>query len=185
MNTMGESVANRAEHCKTRNRARGACKRTQWRITQIHVLNLHKTAYQSPRETRETSANEKNYRTWGDTEGPMTVFRPVLLAVAPAFCVGLLYASIVTSRSTVSFPYARTLISCGQPSPSNIDRSSSAWSGSAACGDVDEVVTKATFVRGWVACCGLGVSPVCGLLALLPAPAASPALLCGCASSRK
>ncbi len=83
--------------------------------------------------------------------------KPVLLAVAPAFCIGLFYAAIVTARATASFPFARTLISCKQLTPANIDRGSDAWSGSPSCGNVDTVVSQATFIRGYVAncCCSL------------------------------
>jgi hypothetical protein len=72
----------------------------------------------------------------------------VLRRVGPAFAVGLMYAAIVTARSIASFPFARTLISCGKDSPANIDRDSSDWSGSQFCNDKTKVVDDATFVRG-------------------------------------
>lgn len=69
--------------------------------------------------------------------------------ILPAFFVGFVFAAIVAARSTIAFPYVRTLIACDVPSPANIDRTSSDWSGSAACGNVDTVVSRATLIRGY------------------------------------
>ena len=72
--------------------------------------------------------------------------------IAPAFSVGLVYAAIVAARSSVSFPFARTLVDCGSNTPANMPRSSDDWSGSYFCADKDKTVGDATFIRGCVPC---------------------------------
>lgn len=78
----------------------------------------------------------------------MAHFRARSRVLWPGFVVALLYALSVVGRSTLSFPFLRTLIRCEYPTPESFNRDSEDWSGSSMCNDTDTVINQAQVLRG-------------------------------------
>jgi hypothetical protein len=90
-------------------------------------------------------------------------------AVWSIIALAVVYTAVVATRSTLGFPFLRTLVECDYPSPPDVDRDSSSWSGSAHCNDTGIVVDQAQVAKAFASGCDLALQcialPVYGSVA--------------------